>query len=44
MGDFVAVVDGDMVDATSVDVDGLAEFLMNDRGAFDMPAWIAWAI
>lgn len=43
LGDFVGVMDGDVVNATSVDIDGLAEGGMDDRGAFEVPAWVAWA-
>ena len=42
LGDFVCVVDGDVVDSASVDVDWLAELFVDDGGTFEMPTWVAW--
>ena len=41
LGDFVGVVDGNVVDAASVDVDGLAKFGVDNARTFDGPAGVA---
>ena len=43
LGDFVSVVDGNMVDATGMNVDWFAEEGVDDGGTFKMPAGIAGA-
>ena len=43
LGDFVGVVDGDVVDAAGVNVDRFAEEGVNNCGTFEVPTWVAWA-
>lgn len=44
LGDFVGVVDGDVVDAAGVEVDGFAELGVDDGGTFEVPARVAGSI
>ena len=43
LGDFVGMVDWDVVDAAGVDVDGFTELGVDDGGTFEVPTWVAWA-